>query len=85
MTRSALVTHEECLRHLTPPGHPEQVAAGGQAAAFCGRARGSRGGGRRRRQEEGGDGPQACAAAGRVGGGRGAGAAAGGQGRLAAA
>ena len=26
MTRSALVTHEECLRHLTPPGHPEQVA-----------------------------------------------------------
>jgi len=26
MTISALVTHEECLRHLTPPGHPEQVA-----------------------------------------------------------
>ena len=24
--RSALVTHEECLTHLTPPGHPEQVA-----------------------------------------------------------
>ena len=26
MMRSALVTHEECLKHLTPPGHPEQVA-----------------------------------------------------------
>ena len=24
--RSALVTHEECLKHLTPPGHPDQVA-----------------------------------------------------------
>jgi len=26
MTKTALVTHEECLQHLTPPGHPEQVA-----------------------------------------------------------
>ena len=24
--KTALVTHEECLQHLTPPGHPEQVA-----------------------------------------------------------
>ena len=26
MKKTALVTHEECLQHLTPPGHPEQVA-----------------------------------------------------------
>ena len=26
MKKTALVTHEECLKHLTPPGHPEQVA-----------------------------------------------------------
>ena len=26
MKQSALVTHEECLQHVTPPGHPEQVA-----------------------------------------------------------
>ena len=26
MRPSALVTHEECLQHVTPPGHPEQVA-----------------------------------------------------------
>ena len=26
MKKSALVTHEECLQHVTPPGHPEQVA-----------------------------------------------------------
>ena len=26
MKKTALVTHEECLLHLTPPGHPEQVA-----------------------------------------------------------
>jgi len=24
--KTALVTHEECLQHVTPPGHPEQVA-----------------------------------------------------------
>ena len=23
---TALITHEECLQHVTPPGHPEQVA-----------------------------------------------------------
>ena len=26
MKKTALVTHEECLQHVTPPGHPEQVA-----------------------------------------------------------
>ena len=26
MKPSVLVTHEECLQHVTPPGHPEQVA-----------------------------------------------------------
>ena len=26
MKKTALVTHEDCLQHLTPPGHPEQVA-----------------------------------------------------------
>ena len=26
MKQSALVTHEECLQHVTPPGHPEQAA-----------------------------------------------------------
>ena len=26
MKQSALVTHEECLQHVTPPGHPDQVA-----------------------------------------------------------
>ncbi len=26
MKKTALVTHEDCLKHLTPPGHPEQVA-----------------------------------------------------------
>ncbi len=26
MTRTALLTHAECLGHVTPPGHPEQVA-----------------------------------------------------------
>ena len=26
MKKTALVTHEECLQHLTPLGHPEQVA-----------------------------------------------------------
>ena len=26
MKQSALVTHEECLQHVTPTGHPEQVA-----------------------------------------------------------
>ena len=26
MNPSVLVTHEECLQHVTPPGHPEQVA-----------------------------------------------------------
>mgnify|MGYP001157145013 FL=1 len=26
MRKTALVMHEECLQHLTPPGHPEQVA-----------------------------------------------------------
>ena len=26
MKPSALITHEECLQHVTPPGHPEQVA-----------------------------------------------------------
>ena len=26
MKKTALVTHEECLKHVTPPGHPEQVA-----------------------------------------------------------
>ena len=26
MKKTALVTHEECLQHLTPPGHPEQAA-----------------------------------------------------------
>ena len=24
--KTALITHEECLNHMTPPGHPEQVA-----------------------------------------------------------
>ena len=24
--KTALITHEECLNHITPPGHPEQVA-----------------------------------------------------------
>jgi acetoin utilization deacetylase AcuC-like enzyme len=23
---TALITHAECLNHVTPPGHPEQVA-----------------------------------------------------------
>ena len=26
MSISALITHEDCLKHLTPKGHPEQVA-----------------------------------------------------------
>ena len=26
MKKTALVTHEDCLKHVTPPGHPEQVA-----------------------------------------------------------
>ncbi len=26
MKKTALVTHEECLQHVTPPGHPEQAA-----------------------------------------------------------
>ena len=26
MSISALITHEDCLEHLTPTGHPEQVA-----------------------------------------------------------
>ena len=26
MKKTALVTHEDCLQHVTPPGHPEQVA-----------------------------------------------------------
>lgn len=26
MKKTALVTHPECLGHITPPGHPEQVA-----------------------------------------------------------
>ncbi len=26
MKKTALVTHEECLQHVTPPRHPEQVA-----------------------------------------------------------
>ena len=26
MKPSVLLTHEECLQHVTPPGHPEQVA-----------------------------------------------------------
>ena len=24
--KTALITHKECLNHITPPGHPEQVA-----------------------------------------------------------
>ena len=23
---TALITHADCLKHITPPGHPEQVA-----------------------------------------------------------
>ena len=23
---TALITHDDCLKHITPPGHPEQVA-----------------------------------------------------------
>ena len=26
MSISAIITHEDCLEHLTPTGHPEQVA-----------------------------------------------------------
>ena len=23
---TALISHDDCLKHVTPPGHPEQVA-----------------------------------------------------------
>ena len=23
---TAFITHDDCLKHVTPPGHPEQVA-----------------------------------------------------------